>query len=598
MGFRRGARVPTSDDEDETALLMTAQKNSYGEERKHQRKRKMLKLPDEDDEEKEIEVRKLTEENASKENRKEPESQSEGEDEQDEADAEAQPLGEVIRVSGKGRGRRSHYASFEYDGLQYELEDPVLLVPEDGNMKPYVAIIKDIIQNKKGDIMVTGQWFYRPEEAEKKGGGNWKPRDTRELFYSFHRDEVPAESVMHKCVVHFIPRNKQIPGRKQHPGFFVQKVYDTEQKKLFKLTDKDYEEDKQHELNILVEKTLSRLGGLPDLEPDPVVADHEDDIKNKRLSRKKNFPHLDVSKDEEVLDRPPSLKAETPGGVCAGATEYYTILSKLNLLTGETQRDKWLEKLLQSVQFICTPKQNNEEEKCENKNNGSNCKNEIHDKSADHGPCFKWPDAAVPAVVALEKAAHQMLLADYQKYNQKMRQLTFNLKGNTLLARRLLNQELESARILNMLPNELKSGLTAEELATREPEEARRVQMTDARCKRCMKKQVGLTDIIQTGHGDRYQLECVACGNSWYASRDDAATLTIEEPKSSIPVSTTPLTTAKFEDVKNLVNPGKPVKGPADALKIKTEAPMPAVETQRPFQKTEPKESPDTSKVE
>ena len=67
--------------------------------------------------------------------------------------------------------------------------------------------------------MVTGQWFYRPEEAEKKGGGSWQSRDTRELFYSFHRDEVPAESVMHKCVVHFVPIHKQHPNRKQHPGF-------------------------------------------------------------------------------------------------------------------------------------------------------------------------------------------------------------------------------------------------------------------------------------------------------------------------------------------------------------------------------------------
>lgn len=41
---------------------------------------------------------------------------------------------------------------------------------------------------------------------------------------------------------------------------------------------------------------------------------------------------------------------------------------------------------------------------------------------------FDWPDAAVPAIAALEKAAHDALSADFQKYNQKMRQLAFNLK--------------------------------------------------------------------------------------------------------------------------------------------------------------------------
>lgn len=41
---------------------------------------------------------------------------------------------------------------------------------------------------------------------------------------------------------------------------------------------------------------------------------------------------------------------------------------------------------------------------------------------------FKWPDAAVSAIVALEKASHDAFSSDFQKYNQKLRQLTFNLK--------------------------------------------------------------------------------------------------------------------------------------------------------------------------
>ena len=44
------------------------------------------------------------------------------------------------------------------------------------------------------------------------------------------------------------------------------------------------------------------------------------------------------------------------------------------------------------------------------------------------GKSFPWPDAAVPAVTALEKASHEALSSDYQKYNQKLRQLVFNLK--------------------------------------------------------------------------------------------------------------------------------------------------------------------------
>ncbi|XP_073285628.1 ASI1-immunoprecipitated protein 3 [Primulina huaijiensis] len=570
MRNRRLARVPTSDEEDDAQPLQL--RDSPADENQNQRKRKKVNLSDEEEEENEREVK-----SKEKRKRKEATEEPEPEDEEQE-DAEAQPMGEIVRVSGKGRGRRNHYESFELDGLQYHLEDPVLLAPERKDQKPYVAIIKDITQTWSGDMMVTGQWFYRPEEAEKRTGGNWESRDTRELFYSFHRDEVPAESVLHKCVVHFIPLHKQIPHRKQHPGFIVQKVYDTDQRKLFKLTDKDYEDNKQQELDDLVQKTLKRLGDVPDLEPEDMVVDREDQIKSKRLIKKKNMTPLDVSRDNECLSKSQLLKPETPGSTGVGTSEYNTILSNFMLLTGETQRDKWLEKLLQSVQFICSSvdgEQNDGE-----KGGDADVRNKVDES-------FDWPDAAVHVIVDLEKAAHDSLSTDFQKYNQKMRQLAFNLKSNAVLARRLLKRELDSAQILNMSPNELKEGLTSEEISSREPEESGRMQMTDARCKRCMEKQVGLREIIQTGHGDRYQLECNACGNTWYASRDDVSSLTIEGSSSAKTVGAAPLATAKFEDVeKNLVSPRGAERGANDVLKKATEAYVPVLDNQQSSNKT------------
>ncbi|KAL0447954.1 UNVERIFIED_CONTAM: hypothetical protein Slati_1923300 [Sesamum latifolium] len=602
MGNRRFAQALTSDDEDDAP---PRRRDSNGDENVKQRKRKIVHFPDEDDEEKEMEEAELTErkKKKKKKEKEEPEPESEPASENEEqGDVEAQPMGTVVRVSGRGRGRRNHYESFEYNGHQYWLEDPALFHPENKNQKPYVAIIKDIAKTWQGELMVTGQWFYRPEEAEKRDGGNWPLCDTRELFYSFHRDEVPAESVFHKCVVHFIPLHKQIPSRQKHPGFIVQKVYDTEQRKLFKLTDKDYEESKQHEIDVLVQKTLARLGDLPDLAPEDTVVDHEAPLKRKRLLKRRSMTLLDDSREDEGLSRSQSLKPETTGNTAASSSEYYAILSNFKQLTGETQRDKWLEKLLQCIQFICTPvgsKQNEEEERVgsdvrspSSKSGGSN--NESHDKTPKDAVSFDWPDAAVPAIAALEKAAHDALSADFQKYNQKMRQLAFNLKSNAALARRLLNRELEPAQILNMSPNELKEGLTAEEIASRKPEESGRLQMTDARCTRCMEKQVGLLDIIQTGHGDRYQLECVACGNTWYASRDDAAALTIEGPSSAKTVGTVPLATAKFEDVqKSLMSSGGGGEsGSTDVLKKTTEAYVPVLDDQKPFNKTMTEENP------
>ncbi|ESQ55383.1 hypothetical protein EUTSA_v10027137mg [Eutrema salsugineum] len=176
----------------------------------------------------------------------------------------AQPIGEMIRVSGEGEEIKYHYEKFKFDGKQYGLEDSVLIIPEVPNRKLYAAIIKDIYKQEEY-MYVEVQWFYHLEEAEKKDGGNWESKDSRILFYSFHRDEVFAESVRQKCDVHFVPGDKQIPKPRQHPGFIVQNVYDFVNKKLWKLTDQDFEEKQKHEIDLLVAKTILRLGDLPDL---------------------------------------------------------------------------------------------------------------------------------------------------------------------------------------------------------------------------------------------------------------------------------------------------------------------------------------------
>lgn len=198
--------------------------------------------------------------------------------------------------------------------------------------------------------MIKGQWFYRPQEAKKKKGGTWECRDARELFYSFHQDEFPAESVMHKCVVHFIPLHKQFPSRSQHPGFIVQKVYDTTLKRLWWLTDKDYEDDKQKEIELLIQETLSRVGDLPDIETEKPIAVKQDPTKTK-----KNVSPLDVSSPEEPEGRIDQHLEEIPRTGPSNASEYHAMLSKIGTSTGHSYRDIWIEKLVQAVQHACCP---------------------------------------------------------------------------------------------------------------------------------------------------------------------------------------------------------------------------------------------------
>lgn len=101
--------MATSDDEDE-APPPPRNVNDEG-------KRKRMKLDDE--EEDEVEEAAKKQKKAAEED-EETLAPSGGEDEEP-VQEDAKPLGEVVRVSGKGRGRRSHYESFEYDGIRYDL---------------------------------------------------------------------------------------------------------------------------------------------------------------------------------------------------------------------------------------------------------------------------------------------------------------------------------------------------------------------------------------------------------------------------------------------------------------------------------------------
>lgn len=605
MRYRRFAQISTSDEDEEAPPKQQQQQqpqtsNSEDESQPRLKRLKRMKPAEEEEEPKE----KKRQQKKKKKGRELSEDEKEAEEEEPQQE-DAKPIGEPTRYSGKGRGRRSHYEAFEYDCNRYELEDPVLLTPEDKEQKPYVAIIKDIAQTKDASMMVTGQWFYRPEEAERKGGGSWQSRDTRELFYSFHRDEVPAESVMHKCVVHFVPIHKQLPSRKQNPGFIVQKVYDTVERKLWKLTDKDYENKLQHEIDLLVQKTLSRLGDLPDIETEDTAVDQEDQLKTKRALRKKNISPLDVSREEEATGRSDQhLKAETPGSCPNNNSEYRSILANFKALTGENHRDICLEALLKGIQYMCNSVDSmdgDDKEKGGSDGIGHERENKCHEaangsqeKIVKSGKSFLWPDAAVLAVTALERTAHETFPSE-QKYKPKMRSMVFNLKSNALLARRLLNGELEPSKILNMSPNELKEGLTAEETARSEPDESESMQMTDARCSRCSESKVGVRDIIQAGHGERYQLECIACGHSWYASRDEASKLTIDAPNTHRNVGTAPGATAKFEDVeKKLVSPRESDKPTNDVSKKTSEAHIPVLDTQKSFGRPKREEKPES----
>nr|GMD76389.1 SWR1-complex protein 3-like [Ipomoea batatas] len=507
MGIRRFTQIATSDDEGEAAPPPS---------RQNSQKRKKILLGEDYEEEEEEELQNREGEESGGEKRKV--SKRKAVEDVEESEKGEEECADNIRGIGRRKKRWKRWSRKRNPRPGRKRSK----MSRRRTRNPWEMSLGLVAKAEDGGNTSTPSRYFPDQQREHDGywtvvrtGANWPSRDTRELFYSFHRDEVPAESVMHKFQ---IASNILV---------FSSKEYDTEQMNLFKLTDKDYEDNKQHEIDLLVQKTFSRLGDLPDIVLEDAAAVQEDHFfKSKRLLRKKSIPSLDVSRKDDAPSRNGQfLKTETPGSCVDTASEFFKILSDFNALTGEKHRDKWLEKLLQAIQFMSNPGGSGKDDAKEkgvsdvtdltSKTSSSNLVNESDENKLNGDANICWPDTAVPAVVAVEKAAHEALSSDFQKYNQKMRQLSFNFK----------------------------EGLTAEEIARRKPDEQELIQ-----------------------------LECGPCGNTWYASRDEVATLTIQEQTARKNVGTEPLVTPKFDDREKLANAHTDEEEGNDVLKKTTEA--------------------------
>ncbi|KAK9214640.1 hypothetical protein WN944_006636 [Citrus x changshan-huyou] len=275
----------------------------------------------------------------------------------------------------------------------------------------------------------------------------------------------------------------------------------------------------------LDQKTRVRFGDLPDIEPQETAAqEQEDRLKAKRMLWKKNISPLDVSREEGCMTREASPRPSTCAILLTAFMQFR--MGKV-VVMGLTMKARISQRELKM------------------------------DIEKRNGNSFLWPDTAIAAVTALEKASHDALSSDFQKHNQKLRQLLFNLKSTALLALRFLKGKLEPSKILDMSPNELNEGLTAEETAKEESDESEQMQMLGAQGAMSVKWASG-TSSKQDSEIDisiRIKQVGVYCrGHSWYASRNEASSLTIDGRGSTAKsVGIASLAAAKFDSLeKNL----------------------------------------------
>ncbi|XP_022727192.1 uncharacterized protein LOC111283065 [Durio zibethinus] len=141
--------------------------------------------------------------------------------------------------------------SFSKDGRRISVGDCALFKPPQGS-PPFIGIIRCLTACKENKLKLGVNWLYRPAEV-KLGKGILLEAAPNEIFYSFHKDEIPAASLLHPCKVAFLPKDVELPSG--ICSFVCRRVYDITNKCLWWLTDQDYINERQEEVDQLLYKT-------------------------------------------------------------------------------------------------------------------------------------------------------------------------------------------------------------------------------------------------------------------------------------------------------------------------------------------------------
>lgn len=130
----------------------------------------------------------------------------------------------------------SMFSCFFQDGIKISVGDCALFKPPKDS-PPFVGIIYRLIVSKEDSLSLSVSWLYRPADV-KLVKGLLLEAAPNEVFYSFHRAEIPAASLLHPCKVAFLGKGVEFPSGLS--SLVCRRVYDTEAKCLRWLTDKDY----------------------------------------------------------------------------------------------------------------------------------------------------------------------------------------------------------------------------------------------------------------------------------------------------------------------------------------------------------------------
>ncbi|KAF8407950.1 hypothetical protein HHK36_007090 [Tetracentron sinense] len=143
------------------------------------------------------------------------------------------------------------------DGRKISIGDCALFKPPQ-DAPPFIGIIRWLTSGKEDNLKLGVNWLYRPAEV-KLAKGILPEAAPNEVFYSFHKDEIPAASLLHPCKVAFLHKGVELPSGIS--SFVCRRVYDIANKCLWWLSDQDYINERQEEVDQLLDKTRIEMHG-------------------------------------------------------------------------------------------------------------------------------------------------------------------------------------------------------------------------------------------------------------------------------------------------------------------------------------------------
>ncbi|KAL5212971.1 hypothetical protein ABZP36_023818 [Zizania latifolia] len=205
--------------------------------------------------------------------------------------------------------------SFVKDGREFRVGDCALFQAVD--VPPFIGLIRWIEKKEEDFPRLRVSWLYRPADIKLSKGIQLNAAPN-EIFYSFHQDETSAVSLLHPCKVAFLRKGIELPAGIS--SFVCWRVYDIDNKCLWWLTDQDYINERQEEVNRLLYGTKLEMhaavqsgGRSPKRLNGPSSAQQKsgsDSAQNCGLLKGKKRDRGEQGTDPAKRDRERSLKVE------------------------------------------------------------------------------------------------------------------------------------------------------------------------------------------------------------------------------------------------------------------------------------------------